>query len=236
MTWRPRYSWRTLIVVTVAAGCAVGLVVRWHLRRVAAREIFPAAAGGDLERLKWCVSVRPGLLEARNANGDTPLLVAISPIGEEMATFLVDSGADVSAANASGRTPLHLAANFGMVALGRLLIEHGADPDAAAKDGRTPLHEAVRVGVALDIADEREQVARLLLAAGADINRPDGRGLSPLHVIAGDHFENDGLLRMCLENGADPGAKTADGKTAADLAEEIGHAALAKLIRGEATE
>ena len=43
---RIRYSWRTLIVVTVAAGCVIGLVARWRARRWAAENVHDAAASG----------------------------------------------------------------------------------------------------------------------------------------------------------------------------------------------
>jgi ankyrin repeat protein len=57
----------------------------------------------------------------------------------------------------------------------RLLLERGADPDRANQWGLTPLGAASEGG--------HTEVARALLAAGADVNRPS-RGATPLDLAS----------------------------------------------------
>jgi hypothetical protein len=52
------------------------------------------------------------------------------------------------------------------------LIGVGSDPDAVATGGVTPLHRAVRNRCA--------DAVRALLAAGADPNRPNAKGTTPI--------------------------------------------------------
>jgi ankyrin repeat protein len=45
----------------------------------------------------------------------------------DLARFLLEQGADVSAESKDGKTPLHLASSSGHMDLVRFLIEQGAD-------------------------------------------------------------------------------------------------------------
>lgn len=79
-----------------------------------------------------------------------------------------------------------------------LLVSRRANVRARDIDGRTPLHGAIVRGArACD-------VARLLLAAGADPNDPDNFGYTPLHIAALNEFSACVLLllgdfRFCFE-------------------------------------
>lgn len=59
----------------------------------------------------------------------------------EIATALIESGADVNAVTRRGTTPLHESARWGTVAVARILLAAGARVDAKDKDGETPLDE-----------------------------------------------------------------------------------------------
>lgn len=81
-------------------------------------------------------------LEVRDQIGRTPLLWAATNSNLELARFLLENGADVTAANNRGRTALHLSAESNdeehrddMV---RLLLGHGASPEATSDGGWTP--------------------------------------------------------------------------------------------------
>ena len=67
----------------------------------------------------------------------------------DLAQFLVERGADVSAKDKSLMTPLHKGSYSNHAGLVRFLVEHGADPDVSGgKDSCrrwTPLHFASRV-------------------------------------------------------------------------------------------
>ena len=75
---------------------------------------------------------------ARNRERGTPLQYAAAQ-RPELATLLIEAGADVRAADATGRTPLHAAAQGGQLALAKLLLDRGADVNAEEGGGLTPL-------------------------------------------------------------------------------------------------
>lgn len=81
------------------------------------------------------------------------------------------------------------------------LLDEGASPDAA-------LHASVQA---------HRWFAQTLLARGADPNRPNDAGLSPLHSAAMvGAYE---VARLLLASGADAHARTPAGETAYDLAQ-----------------
>ncbi|HEX7528916.1 MAG TPA: ankyrin repeat domain-containing protein, partial [Thermoanaerobaculia bacterium] len=68
-----------------------------------------------------------------------------------------------------------------------------------------------------------------LLEKGADPNATQQSGWTALHNAASQG--NLEVVRLLRSNGADLSARTDDGKSAADLAAERGHAALAESLR-----
>jgi ankyrin repeat protein len=77
-------------------------------------------------------------------------------------------------------------------------MKWGADPNlcAAFDEGSSPL--TASAGTA---GEEDERIVGLLIAAGADVNRPDSRGLTPLRAAteAGDVA----LSKILRQAGAD---------------------------------
>ena len=113
--------------------------------------------------------------------GDTALHVAAAAQAPDLVVALVGAGSDVGAVNRRGAQPLHYAVDAGpngprwdpvvqSATVGRL-IDAGADPNATDKGGTTPLHRAIRnrCGAAVEI----------LLARGADVRLPNGKGSTP---------------------------------------------------------
>jgi ankyrin repeat protein len=88
----------------------------------------------------------------------------------------------------------------------RILLDAGADPNIADNAGKTPL-----IANAWDL-----EIAKLLLAHGANVNAQASDGFTPL-LNAGT-LE---LTRLLLEHGADPFAKTKSGDTALDWAKKM---------------
>lgn len=109
-----------------------------------------------------------------------------------MARLLLEHGADILRRDGNGATTLHLAAEAGNEALVKLLLET-MDPDELDYSRQTPLCKAVQGG--------KDNVVRLLLAAGADVNLKDIWGNSALHLAVKAGSEK--LTLLLLEHGAD---------------------------------
>lgn len=122
-----------------------------------------------------------------------------------------------------GFTPLHFAGFFSRPVVAERLLVMGADPAAVAKNPTrvTPLHSAV--------AARCLDVVRLLLERGAPADAKQQQGWTAL-MSAGLHGDEE-LAGLLLSHGATPGVRADDGRSAADLAAEKGHAALAERLR-----
>jgi len=167
-------------------------------------------------------------LHAQTEHGRSPLHVALefapqlvvalrglgAPVDAASAAFLddvdqltreLDAGAKL-ADPVTGVDLLAFAAAGGSPGTARLLLDHGADPD----------------GGALYAASRRAhlELVRMLLAAGADVDRQDrDTGRSPLHaaVAAGPDGDAPEVVRLLLAAGADVNATTHDGASALDM-------------------
>jgi ankyrin repeat protein len=73
-------------------------------------------------------------------------------------------------------------------------------------------------------------VARLLLARGANANFVDRFGYTPLLLAASVDFGDSAMLELLLASGADIRARTKQGESALDLARKYGHARLVKIL------
>ena len=136
-------------------------------------------------------------------NESTPLHLASRGGHVEVARFLVEHEADVTARDHLGGTPLHQASTFGHIDLARFLVEHGADVTARDGDGATPLHQASTFGCV--------GLARFLVEHGADVIARDGDGGTPLHRASSQGHVD--LARFLVEHGADVTAQDGGGGT-----------------------
>ena len=90
-----------------------------------------------------------------------------------------------------------------------VMIESGiVDLDAIDKDGRTPLHRAC--------GNNALELAKLLIARGADGDAKDNWGWTPLHWACRNNAHE--LAKLLLEKGAEVGAKNKWGETPLDVA------------------
>jgi uncharacterized protein len=112
----------------------------------------------------------PGVdLNVRNAQGETPLMLAALKGQLAMAEQMIKRGADV---NQNGWTPLHYAATGGSTAMVELMLKHHAFVDAESPNGTTPLMMAAQYG--------SPESLKLLLEAGAQPHQKNQQGLSAL--------------------------------------------------------
>ncbi|THF84772.1 ankyrin repeat domain-containing protein [Deinococcus sp. KSM4-11] len=213
----------------------------------AERELFLAIQANDGVQVRALVRGDPALLRAVSPMGVSPVLFATYYRKHDMAHVLIDEGATldifeaaavgdaarvqaltareaglVSAVSADGFTPLGLAAFFGRAEVAQHLLERGADVNAVSRNPMRvqPLHSAV--------AGNHEALARLLVAAGAEVNAVQQDDFTPLMAAAQNG--NAALVVFLLAAGAAAGAVTSDGRTAGSLAREEGHTEVMALL------
>ncbi|KAK7867490.1 hypothetical protein R5R35_004498 [Gryllus longicercus] len=144
-------------------------------------------------------------LNARDFEGNTPLLVAGETNHLKGVHLLRELGSDMSVINNRRETILHLVCGSGdLEAIETVLDAQSVCVNARSKFGRTPLH----------VAAARQAPVKCLeavVARGGDVNARDSRLRTPLHKTAmiGYHSGLEALLRL----GADPAARDRGGKT-----------------------
>ncbi len=153
--------------------------------------------------------------------GETPVMVAARSGNPDVVEQLLAKGADVNARAARGQTALMWAVAQQHAEVVKVLLAHRADVHARSEvwsnvmavpphglleynraiphGGNTALMFAARVG---DVAS-----AKLLVAAGANVNDADAWGVSATVLAA--HSGYGELVEFLLEDGADPNAAAA---------------------------
>lgn len=145
------------------------------------------------------------------ANGYTALALAIVEDHYKSAIALIDSGVAVDTPVGPARlTPLMLASgkesNMLTLGAGKQRIEKWNPKDPGILD-----------------------IARALIGKGANVNAVSDTSVTAL-ILAASH-NNAPIVGLLAQAGADPHAKTKDGKTAADLARQNGNDAVVSLLK-----
>jgi len=169
------------------------------------------------------------------------LIAAAKANDLESLRLLVDAGGDVNGADIVGMTPLMYAAANGNLAAVKLLLAKnarvnavsapaGTGPRSHVKNGViqlgsfTPLLLAAATGGSAAIVDA-------LIAAGADVNAADARGLTVvMTAVATDHGD-PAMVRALIAKGANLAAKDLNGETALDWAMKAGNTAEVAMLK-----
>ncbi len=153
--------------------------------------LFDAVRNDDSAAVAALVGKRVDV-NAREEDGGTALAWAAMRSNIEIATLLLNVGANPNLTNEQGIGPLYLAITNGSPALVRLLLEKGGDPNVAREDGETVLMTAAHMG--------QIDVMKQLIDHGANVNARDKKfGQTPLMWAAG----YPAAVRLLVERGAD---------------------------------
>src|SRR5947207_6255848 len=196
-----------------------------------------AAIVADEARAVRLVRATPKIAQARVADerlveevphqlyvGDTALHLAAAALRPLAVGALIEAGADSNAENRRGATALHYACDARPKAgktwnpskqrsVIELLLDAGSDIEHKDKAGAAPLHRAVRA--------RSPQAVRCLLERGARVDATHGRQRTPLHIgtcstgasgTKGARAEQQEIVELLLQYGADPRARDANGK------------------------
>jgi len=160
-------------------------------------------------------------LNTINRRGEHALFLAMRDDAVKVAGFLLDQpGVQVEVRTPNDESPLMMAALKGRLALAARLIEREAEVN---KPGWAPLHYA-----ATDAGGQAPAMVRLLLEHHAYIDAESPNGTTPLMMAA--HYGNPTVVKLLLEEGADPSIKNQQGLTALDFAHRANRAEVAEII------
>ena len=202
--------------------------------------LLDAVKAGNIDEVRRLIGGDSSLLHTRDANGASPLLIAIYHQKHDIARVIADAAGaiDLYEAAALGRVDrlkqllredpaaassyspdgfpaVGLAAFFGHLDAVKTLIAAGADIHAPA---RNPLKvQAIHAAVASKNLD----IVRAVLDAGADPNAAQQQGFRPLHESGSSGSRE--LAELLMKYGGDPTLKNDDGKDTIALARDKGH-------------
>ena len=187
-------------------------------------DIWEAARTGNIEAVKQHLAAGTDVNAKDDMFGNTPLYEVVDGARihhkgshKEIVELLIVNGADVNAKADSGRTPLHNATWIGHNEIAELLIAGGADVNAKYENGITHLHLVIvgkpshreggrrfRVGQSIiQVNKGYKKVAKLLIAAGADVNAETGDNFTPLDFAISE--KQTEIITLLRKHGAKRG-------------------------------
>uniref|UniRef100_A0A8C1E2G1 Ankyrin-1 n=1 Tax=Cyprinus carpio carpio TaxID=630221 RepID=A0A8C1E2G1_CYPCA len=138
----------------------------------------------------------------------------------EVASSLLQYGANANSESLQGITPLHLASQEGQPDMVVLLISKQANVNLGNKNGLTPLHLVAQEG--------HVGIADMLVKQGASVYAASRMGYTPLHVAC--HYGNIKMVKFLLQQQAHVNSKTRLGYTPLHQAAQQGHTDIVTLL------
>ena len=162
-------------------------------------DFVDAVKKSDGDKATEILSSHPaGIVNTKDGEGNTPLIIAINRSDEQWTGFLLNKGADPNLGGKDGDTPLIAASRVGFEPAVEWLIGLGAKVDATNRMGETPLIVAVQ--------QHRTQIVRLLLNQGANPDKTDhAAGYSARDYATRDNRARD-ILTLINDKKPKPGA------------------------------
>ncbi|KAK2133710.1 ankyrin repeat-containing domain protein [Fusarium oxysporum II5] len=132
--------------------------------------------------------------------GANTLYFAVKGGNIDIAESLIKAGADLMTHTGTGLTALHQAVSNGDISMAKGLLMEGIDPNSANPFGKTPLH-FIKCPEE-EMAHPAVKMTQTLVEHGADINRWDLLGNTPLLTHLQDFERNDSVIAEFIRQGA----------------------------------
>ena len=132
-------------------------------------------------------------------------------------------GADVNVKNDDGASLLHITIAYRRSDIAKDLLSRGVDINIKNREGMSPLISA--------IISKQFDFAKTLIQKGADINIRDQYGNDALWYAIGAPLLDYDLIRVIMDKGANPYEPNNVGRSAIDVAIQIGDPKLIDFLR-----
>jgi ankyrin repeat protein len=236
--------WFTILVAALLFGCgqskeqAVQELEKLNVK-FTPDDFVQSAQKGDLKAIQLFLNA--GIDgNAQSATGTTALMAASKYGRLDVVKKLLEQKVNLDAQDKQGVTALMLAAESNQVEIVQLLLKKNANPNVEDQTGWTALMKAVyqgsagctealaarsrqEVNRALLVAalTGRQEIAKILIDNGAEIDSRADDGRTPLMLAAGKGDTD--FVSFLLKAGADPTLTDKSGATAASLARAKGY-------------
>ena len=152
-----------------------------------------ACRRGDIADVGKMCELFPELINAPDARGFTPLIIAAYNNHPAVVALLLQNGALPDTGDSAGNTALMGASYKGYSDVVQLLLDAGADVNLRNGQGAPALTFAATFG--------QLEIARLLLQHGAATEVPDSRGKTPMdHAVLQENTAMMELLQQSIHH------------------------------------
>jgi ankyrin repeat protein len=199
----------------------------------AVASLLTASASGDLTGLKQAVA-QGASVNSADADGWTPLMIALSLGHEDCVQWLLSQGADVKTKNAQGYSPLYFAVIHQQEQRVANFLAKGANPNCGRHGIFTGRPTDIGSALWLTVNNKNALIFKSLIDAGAKATSDDvskaiqlgqvemvrallDKGSPPDSTEPNEHrnsvywavsYNQPEILKLLLDHGADPEMKT----------------------------